>query len=104
MQQGSIATQHDPLLVPQTNPDSNFDPERRRTMLRFTDEQGDAVKSRTMSYYMHKDDSLAKLSIFNAFDPAYWSRRSEVNKDASATRQGDGSIRALARSEHVPID
>jgi hypothetical protein len=104
----------------QTDPDANFDPSRRSTMLRHTEEevgrlgsagtescatslfsfaQGDLVKARIMKNYMHKDDSLAKLSMFNAFSPAYWARRAEVSKDVSHTRQGDGSLRALANAE-----
>ena len=57
-----------------------------------------------MKNYMHKDDSLAKLSIFNAFSPDYWSRRAQVSEDAKNTRQGDGTVGALAKAEGVPIE
>lgn len=57
-----------------------------------------------MKNYMHKDDSLAKLSMFNSFSPAYWARRAAVSRDVSHTRQGDGTLRGLANAESGPCE
>ena len=55
--------------------------------------QGVAWKARVARHYMHKDDSLHDLSIFNAFSLAYWVRRSQVQDDPSQfTRFGTGKV------------
>ena len=81
-----------PLLV-QGNPDVSLDPSRRRTLLKHTEEVGDAWKKRTARHYMHKDDSLHELSAWNAFSLSYWVRRSQVQADPiQFTREGTGKV------------
>lgn len=44
-----------------------------------------------MTFYRHKDDSIGNLSMFAAFTPEYWQRRSQVSSDPeSFTAEGAG--------------
>ena len=77
----------------QANPDVSLNPARRSQPLKYTEEEGDAWKSRVSRHYMHKDDSLHELSAFNAFSLAYWVRRSQVQADPlQFTREGTGKV------------
>ena len=80
-------------LTTQGNPDVSVNPARRATALKYTEEEGDAWKTRVARHYMHKDDSLHNLSAFNAFNLAYWVRRSQVQADPiQFTREGTGKV------------
>ena len=77
----------------QGNPDVSVNPERRASPLKHTEEEGDAWKARVARHYLHKDDTLHNLSAFNAFNLAYWVRRSQVQADPiQFTREGTGKI------------
>jgi hypothetical protein len=77
----------------QGNPDVSFSPTRRSTVLKHSDEEGAAWKSRVARHYLHSEDSLHDLSAFNAFSLAYWVRRSQVQQDPiKFTREGTGKI------------
>ena len=101
----------------QANPDVSVNPIRRSTALKYSEEevrveadqcdkedciischfssklQGAAWKARVARHYLHKDDSLHDLSIFNAFNLAYWVRRSQVQADPiQFTREGTGKV------------
>ena len=80
-----------PHVLLQANPDVSLNPSRRGETLKHTEEEGHAWKERVQRHYMHKDDSLHNLSMLNAFSPAYWERRMQVQRDpAHFTREGAG--------------